>query len=66
MRIAPLTLAALLAVSFTTVAADAAKKKEAPKPDPAIQAQKDSQAFFRDMMCPFCIQQSAPAKKGAK
>jgi hypothetical protein len=66
MRKAALTLAALLAVSFTT-AADAAKKKEAPKPDPAIQAQQNSTAFFRDMMCPFCIQPAAPAKKkGAK
>lgn len=57
---AALLLAALLAVSFTTVA-DAAKKKEAPKPDPAIAAQKQSEAFVRDMFCPFCIPAAKPA-----
>jgi hypothetical protein len=64
MRKAALLLAALLAVSFTTVA-DAAKKKEAPKPDPAIAAQKQSEAFIRDMFCPFCIAAATPAAKPA-
>jgi hypothetical protein len=64
MRKAALLLAALLAVSFTTVA-DAAKKKEAPKPDPAIAAQKNSEAFIRAMLCPFCAAQTPAAKPAA-
>jgi hypothetical protein len=65
MRKAALLLAALLAVSFTT-AADAAKKKAAaPKPDPAIAAQKQSEAFIRDMLCPFCMAANTPAAKPA-
>ena len=62
MRKSTLLLAALLAASFSTVADAAKKKADAPKPDPAIQAQMDSAAFFRATLTPWAAGDSMPAK----
>ena len=59
MRKGALLLALALAASIPT-AASAAKKMA----DPAIQAQKDSAAFFNDAMHPWAISTPAPKAKG--
>jgi hypothetical protein len=52
MRKGALLLALVFAVAATT-SADAAKKKAKVMQDPAVQAQKDSAAFFGDLFHPW-------------
>ena len=69
MRKGTLLLAVLLAACFTMTDADAAKRRKAAgaKPDPAIAAQKNSDAFIRDWMNPWAATQpKAPAKKAMR
>jgi hypothetical protein len=68
MRKMTILLAALFAASIST-AADAAKKKAAaPKPDPAIQAQKNTAALIGSLFKPAAAAPAAKpaAKKAAK
>ena len=63
MRKGALLLALVFAVGATTTAS-AAKKMA--KPDPAIQAQKDSAAFFGDAFHPWAPSTPALKAKGKK
>jgi hypothetical protein len=63
MRKGALLLALVFAVAAVTTA-DAAKKKAAKAaPDPAVQAQKDSAAFFGDMFHPWAPSATMKATK---
>ena len=62
MRRSTLLLAVLLAASFSTVADAAKKKADAPKPDPAIQAQANTAAFMNAAFTSWAPAPVAPAK----
>ena len=61
MRKGTLLLAIVFAFSAAT-AASAAKKMKAAPPDPAVQAQKNSQAFFEDLFHPWASSAAMPQK----
>ena len=65
MRKAAILLAVLLAASLST-SADAAKRKPAAKPDPAIAANQNTAKFLRDAFHPLGFKSAAPAKPAKK
>jgi hypothetical protein len=67
MRKGTILLAALLAVGMTTTADAARKKAAAAKPDPAIEAQRNTALLVGDAFQPWQPQRTAAAaKKGKK
>ena len=69
MRKGTILLAAIFAVGMITTA-DAARKKAAPKPDPAVGAQQNTANFVGDAFRPWQPQRTMakakPAKKAMK
>jgi hypothetical protein len=57
--------ALLLALAFVAAGPTTASAARA-KPDPAIEAQKNSAAFFRDALMPWAVSTPKPAAKRAK
>ena len=65
MRKVAFLFAILLAASLST-SADAAKKKAAAKPDPAIAANQNTAKFLQDAFHPLGFKSAAPAKPAKK